>query len=627
MEPIVATVGSTALVPGLSGVTSRTAHPEETRPPPQPPPNLVPLVSNVRIVNQPVDLSSSTDSSVSSSTDSNDSSSDTIASLCTASSDDDCSTDSLLPDVDFDSDSTSSDDSLSVKDFDSDSTSSHDSLSFSLPDAPTLSTASTAHDTSPHISMLKVAPPGSLLDNLDCPASPTFVADHPDLEASLFNDQYANPNSYDDASDDIEDPFPSLVEVRHRPKISGLFSLDNVWSRPRVCNLHSPPSPSIRRTAMSDPGANICITDVLELLHDVEDIKPFSVGLAVESAQLDDIQVSQCTKKGILMLPLTNGHFHPQVCYYNPDASDTIISPQAICDDSGGLLVQWSMCGNALGDPGALQLSSRTGLYKIDIPLLLQNGLYFCNTDDFALSSTPLLHSSGGTRYHVHAHKQRDPPLPIPTSRAKQLEAELWSARLGFPAEWQLEVITNHADGLPHSFAPHPFLHIPAKADAAISKQPVGKDPSKVAERGQRFFVDFGFMRASTEDYAQPDPTHARVVESYDGFSSYLAIVDEISKYMWVFLCRSKEPPIDIMHTFLTRFGHKDGGLLCTDQGGELARSASFRKCMLDEFQYAIEPTGADSPSQNGQVEKFNHSLGVTVRVLLYSSGLPFEIF
>jgi len=44
---------------------------------------------------------------------------------------------------------------------------------------------------------------------------------------------------------------------------------------------------------------------------------------------------------------------------------------------------------------------------------------------------------------------------------------------------------------------------------------------------------------------------------------------------------------------------------------------------MMDEFTYTVEPTGADSPSQNGGAEIYNGTLAVKVRTLLYGSGLP----
>ncbi len=42
----------------------------------------------------------------------------------------------------------------------------------------------------------------------------------------------------------------------------------------------------------------------------------------------------------------------------------------------------------------------------------------------------------------------------------------------------------------------------------------------------------------------------------------------------------------------------------------------------LTEFEYKIEPAGADSSSQNGQAEKWNDVIAVTTRALLYGAAL-----
>ena len=44
---------------------------------------------------------------------------------------------------------------------------------------------------------------------------------------------------------------------------------------------------------------------------------------------------------------------------------------------------------------------------------------------------------------------------------------------------------------------------------------------------------------------------------------------------------------------------------------------------MLRSHNYVLEPTGADSPSQNGAVEIYNNKLAIRARTLLYGSGLP----
>ena len=51
-------------------------------------------------------------------------------------------------------------------------------------------------------------------------------------------------------------------------------------------------------------------------------------------------------------------------------------------------------------------------------------------------------------------------------------------------------------------------------------------------------------MRASTDDYRRPNKNTDRVVQSYDGFSAYLLIVDGASRQVWVFLTKSKTPPL-----------------------------------------------------------------------------------
>jgi hypothetical protein len=80
---------------------------------------------------------------------------------------------------------------------------------------------------------------------------------------------------------------------------------------------------------------------------------------------------------------------------------------------------------------------------------------------------------------------------------------------------------------------------------------------------------------------------------------------------------------LDIVTEFLQQHGHKDGGCVQTNQGGKLARSFKFQDMLLWNHHYTIEPTGTDSPSQNGAVEIYNNKFGVRTRTLLYGSGLP----
>jgi hypothetical protein len=173
-------------------------------------------------------------------------------------------------------------------------------------------------------------------------------------------------------------------------------------------------------------------------------------------------------------------------------------------------------------------------------------------------------------------------------------------------------------------FEVHPFQHIKWKEQAHIQKQAACCIAQKADDFGVRFYMDFGFMHTLTSDYSQLDVKRNRVIKSYDGCSSYLLIVDDKSSKTWVFLTRTKEPPIEIIRLFLQSFGCSKAlsGFICCTQGVELAHSHAFVDIALAEFNYKVKPTGADSPSQNGQAEKWIDTFAVTTRALLYGPRL-----
>ena len=79
---------------------------------------------------------------------------------------------------------------------------------------------------------------------------------------------------------------------------------------------------------------------------------------------------------------------------------------------------------------------------------------------------------------------------------------------------------------------------------------------------------------------------------------------------------------MDIVSDFLAKFGRPDGGVICCNQGGELARLSEFCKVMHKKHGYVLELTGVDNPSQNGGAETMNGKFAVVVRVLLYGAAL-----
>ena len=133
---------------------------------------------------------------------------------------------------------------------------------------------------------------------------------------------------------------------------------------------------------------------------------------------------------------------------------------------------------------------------------------------------------------------------------------QLWHQRLGHPGQKVLQHFHNCANGVPELQSKlHQFFSCKCCDHAKIKKQNknVLPSPDKTTSRGQRFHMDFGFVRGDNS-HKTNDKTQ-RIVTSIDGFSSYLIIVDSHTSYTWVFLTSSKEPPIDIVKQLLHYHG------------------------------------------------------------------------
>ena len=138
-------------------------------------------------------------------------------------------------------------------------------------------------------------------------------------------------------------------------------------------------------------------------------------------------------------------------------------------------------------------------------------------------------------------------------------------------------------------------------------------DDQHVLRFADRFQMDFGFMAGKLDSV---------IVRSHDGYNCYLLIIDYHTRYTWIFLSKNKAPPLKTIQQFLRTYGNTDGvRLIRTDQGGELARSASFKNT-IKTAEYNIEITGADNSSQNGIAERPHQTLADMVRAGLENAGL-----
>ena len=88
---------------------------------------------------------------------------------------------------------------------------------------------------------------------------------------------------------------------------------------------------------MTDSGANCCMTNNWKLLEEIVKLDhPTKIGMAA-GRDMEDISFTLCTHVGKLPIYSDDGDVVRVECVYNPRASDTIISRQAIFDGSSDL--------------------------------------------------------------------------------------------------------------------------------------------------------------------------------------------------------------------------------------------------------------------------------------------------
>ena len=405
------------------------------------------------------------------------------------------------------------------------------------------------------------------------------------------------------SSVDVPDPAPAPAPT--------LFQRRLAEAKADYADLLTQPlcvEPILRRARVLDPsgprqvdiGANRNITNDKTMLRDFREIP----SLGMSCADNRDAPMV-CTGFGYYDLHNSEGEVLEIPFYFSEQLAETLISPDYICETSA-YYTTFQTHHDTESGKGWLRFSSKSGLSTFQLDMYRANGLWFL--DYVACAMEPA--------------NTMEPNTATVRALSPLASAELWHHRLGHPSMHQLERLPHCAEGVPPGLKEHAFRFCDTCHDARQSRRPRDFQPEPDPALGERFHIDFGFMRASSEDYA-PTRKKPRIVSSHDGYNAYLLIVDAATRYTWCFLCTSKDPPIDILKLFLDKHGLKTGShrSLRVDQGGELARSSLFRAA-ASECGYIIEPTGSDSAFQNGRVERLNRTFGVMVRSLLYSSGL-----
>jgi hypothetical protein len=135
------------------------------------------------------------------------------------------------------------------------------------------------------------------------------------------------------------------------------------------------------------------------------------------------------------------------------------------------------------------------------------------------------------------------------------------------------------------------------------------RDNLTLQVKSARFHMDFGFFN----------------VPSVRGFNSFLVIVEAVTSYTWVFLCRNKNPPIALwiwFREYITKTYRVPALAWRTDDGGELWGSSAFRVAVTSQH-CVMESTGGYNSASNGKAETRVKACKNTTFSLLYMSGQP----
>ena len=177
------------------------------------------------------------------------------------------------------------------------------------------------------------------------------------------------------------------------------------------------------------------------------------------------------------LLQLDDSLIYWQDCYYSKNAVETIISSQAIVDLSD-VFQSWHQSGYWSCDStsGHIRFDSHDGLCGMSMTLVHHEGLHYCPTDVYTLNHTPATWFSPAV--HWVACNVGDAPIKkgparsrfVPTTKAKQVESEVWLLRLGSPGIHQLYFLSGCIIGIPSTFHHHPFHYVGHKEQASIKK-------------------------------------------------------------------------------------------------------------------------------------------------------------
>ena len=365
----------------------------------------------------------------------------------------------------------------------------------------------------------------------------------------------------------------------------------------------------------NDGGANRSVTNCRHILHNFKIINPCPIGGVNNSTP-----AIYCTGYGYIKWFSPSKYLVLIPCYFSAQASGTIISPTDIVSSHIDVFSGWQMTTNVDDLTGLFTLLARDGVSHIRFPTFVKNNLWFHH-----------LHVQDND---THSTKPRSQIRSAVRSLTYNARYELWHHRLGHPGKSITEKFPQSVIGVP-PLRPTKFHACGSCLRSKFHNKSLKEKPANVSGTnttissddgenvttmsiGQFLHMDYGFVRGS--DYTARD-NDGKLVTSIDKYRAYLLVIDRKSRYIWIFLTKTKEPPLLQVKSLLSIFKPCPISRITTDQGGELASSKKFVD-LIASTNYILTPTGAYSSSQNGLAETPNKHLAQIMRNLLYSEGL-----
>jgi hypothetical protein len=171
-------------------------------------------------------------------------------------------------------------------------------------------------------------------------------------------------------TEELTDDDSSISSAAYIPLHSTpVLQLQHISATMRVVDINCPGE-------LVDTGGNFNMCNDLSMLVNVQRITPFGISMAASQ----DKSAPTCTHCGDFPIPMLGGSVFYTPMYYNPQASDCILSPHAICRSSRGYLTKWIQHGSLSPSEGGVEFYNKHGDVVIQLDLSQRNGLFYTTT-------------------------------------------------------------------------------------------------------------------------------------------------------------------------------------------------------------------------------------------------------